>query len=395
MKILYHHRTRATDAQRVHILEIVQAFRKLGHEAQIASIVETEGEQDISREVEEVGWKTLIRRIPFAYEAIQLGYNLIGIPLLLRKVLSWKPDFIYERYSLFNFTGVVVARLTGRPLILEVNSPFALEQKTDREIRAARLALWTERQICSLATKVIVVSGPLRRIMVEIGIHPDKLVLIPNGVNPEHMQPSGSAASLRRKLGLDGKVVAGFVGWFKQWHGLEFLLEAFHHSGLANQNAVLLLIGHGPAMPGLLEYVKTNSLEGAVVFTGAIPHAMVPQYLELFDIAVQPAANEYCCPMKILEYFGLGKPLVGPRQENIQELVREGVDALLYPPGDEAALIAALRSLALDPQKRLAMSRNAAAAIEERGYLWTRNAERVVALARPSAPRTANGGASR
>jgi len=148
-------------------------------------------------------------------------------------------------------------------------------------------------------------------------------------------------------------------------------------------------------MPGLLEYVKTNNLEGAVVFTGAIPHAMVPQYLELFDIAVQPAANEYCCPMKILEYFGLGKPLVGPRQENIQELVREGVDALLYPPGDEAALIAALRSLALDPQKRLAMSRNAAAAIEERGYLWTRNAERVVALARPSAPRTANGGASR
>jgi glycosyltransferase involved in cell wall biosynthesis len=381
MKILYHHRTRATDAQRVHILEIVQAFRKIGHTVEIVSLVDTEGEQDISREVEEVGWKNLVRRIPFAYEAVQLGYNLVGIPLLLRRIFSGKPDFIYERYSLFNFTGVVAAKLTGRPLILEVNSPFAIEQKADQDIRAVRFAQWTEKAICSAATKVIVVSGPLRRIMTEeVGVPAEKLVLMPNGVNPGHMRPAGQE-SVRPSLGLEGKVVIGFVGWFKQWHGLEFLLEAFDHSGLARQNVALLLIGHGPALAGLVDYVKTHQLEDAVVFTGALPHAEVPRHLEAVDIAVQPAANEYCCPMKILEYFALGKPLVGPRQENIQELVVEGTDALLFTPGDEQGLIDALRAIALDAEKRAAMSRSAAAAIEERGYLWTRNAQRVIDLA--------------
>src|SRR4051794_15843206 len=190
MKIVYHHRTRATDAQRVHILEIVQAFRKLGHEVLIASLVDTEAPQDAAKEAPEASWKKLARKIPFAYEAIQLGYNLIGIPLLLTKVISWKPDFIYERYSLFNFTGIAVARLTRKPLILEVNSPFVLEQKADKDIRAVRFAGWTERVICSAATKVIVVTNPLKRIMTGLGVAADRLVVMSNGINPDHMRPA-------------------------------------------------------------------------------------------------------------------------------------------------------------------------------------------------------------
>src|ERR1700729_1998830 len=100
MRIVYHHRTRATDAQRVHILEIVNAFRELGHEVTIASLVDTEAPQDVAKEAAEAGWKHLARKIPFAHEAIQLGYNVVGVPLLLSKVLRWKPVFIYERYSL-------------------------------------------------------------------------------------------------------------------------------------------------------------------------------------------------------------------------------------------------------------------------------------------------------
>ena len=47
-----------------------------------------------------------------------------------------------------------------------------------------------------------------------------------------------------------------------------------------------------------------------VVFTGAVPHERIAPYLNLIDIAVQPAANEYCCPMKILEYMAGGTPVV-------------------------------------------------------------------------------------
>jgi glycosyltransferase involved in cell wall biosynthesis len=381
MKIIYHHRTRSTDAQRIHIQEMIRAFEKLGHEVVTVSLVPTDaGQDDARRDAGDAVWKKPVRRIPFAYEIVQLGYNLVGIPMLLRKIFHGNVDFIYERYSLFNFAGAVVARLCGKPLILEVNSPLALEQSRDEDIRLVRLAAWSERLICNAATRVIVVSTPLRRIMINAGVSASRLAVMSNGVARDRFRPQVVSPELRDSLGLDGAVVIGFIGWFRKWHGLELLLEAFHRSGLAARNAKVLLIGDGQAMRDLQEYVATHGLRGSVIFTGPLPHAKVPPYLDLIDIAVQPAANEYCCPMKILEYMALGKPIVAPRQENIQDLLREGEEALFFTPGDAASLADALTTLVNNREEAARMGRKGRDAIHGRGYLWTENARKVAEM---------------
>jgi glycosyltransferase involved in cell wall biosynthesis len=381
MHILYHHRTRATDAQRVHILEIVNAFEALGHQVEMAALASTEsGGQDAARDAEVPAWQRLVRRVPLAYELAQIGYKLVGLALVLKRLLWGKFDFIYERYSLFNFAGVLAALLSRKPIIVEVNSPLALELGREKAIHAVGLTKWTERVICNLATKVIVVSGPLRRIMLENGVNESKLVLMPNGVNLEHLGAADPDGGLRRSLGLEGRVAVGFVGWFKKWHGLEFLLEAFGGSRLGDLGAALLLIGDGPAMPDLKRYVEANGLGDSVVFTGAVPHERIPPFLGLIDIAVQPAANEYCCPMKIIEYMGLGKAIVAPRQENIAELLGDGSEALLFEPGDERSLAGALRALITDREERRRLGERALAAVHERGLLWTANARRILDL---------------
>ena len=383
MKIIYHHRTRATDAQRVHILEIVNAFRNLGHQVTIVGLADAEAVRvDATREAKESGWKKLLRRVPFAYEAAQLGYNLLALPWLWWKVNRLGADFIYERYSLFSLAGVLAARLSGRPLLLEVNSPFALEQHQQKEIRAVAFAHWMERVICNAATKVIVVSGPLRRILVANGVHESKLVLMPNGVNLEHFGTAASSSQLRDSLGLAGKVVIGFVGWFRKWHGLEFLIDAFAQTDLPERGAALLLMGDGPAMPDLRKQVVAQGLQQSVIFTGAVPHERIPEYLQVIDIAVQPAANEYCCPMKILEYMGLAKPIVAPRQENIQELVRDGEDALLFNAGDTTDVYRALACLVGDPERRARLGKHALQTIHDRRLLWSSNAEQFISLVR-------------
>ena len=377
MKILYHHRTRATDAQRVHILEMVRAFRALGHEVEIAALVDPEAEPaDASAEAGEAVWKRAVRRIPFAYEAVQLGYNLVGLPWLLWKINRGGFDLVYERYSLFNISGTLSARLSRRPVVLEVNSPFALEQHVENDIRAVRFANWTERAICNAATRVLVVSGPLRRIMEANGIDPARLLLLPNGVNLERLQGGGDVAELRRSLGLEDKVVIGFTGWFRAWHGLESLVETYAAAGLRDR-AALLLVGDGPAMEGLKRRVSSLGIEDSVVFTGAVAHERVARYLRLFDIAVQPAANSYCCPMKILEYMGLGAAIVAPRQENVEELLRDGKEALLFTPGDGGSLGRALAELVHDKARRRALGEAALAAVHQRGLLWTNNADAV------------------
>ena len=174
------------------------------------------------------------------------------------------------------------------------------------------------------------VSTPLRRILEQAGVRPEKIMVMPNGVCLQHFQPASASVELRQRLGLAGQTVIGFVGWFRQWHGLEMLLEAFQRSGLGRQRVKVLMIGDGPAMPELREFTADKGLTEHVIFTGPLPHAEVPAYLDLIDIAVQPAANEYCCPMKILEYMALAKPIVAPRQENIQELLRENESACFF-----------------------------------------------------------------
>jgi glycosyltransferase involved in cell wall biosynthesis len=383
MKILYHHRTRATDAQKVHILEMIGAFRELGHEVTIASLVETENRSsEPERESRESVWKRLLHRVPFSSELVQLGYNLFAIPWLLSKIRRSRAEFIYERYSLLNFSGVAAAALSGRPIVLEVNSPLALEMSRDKEIRARRFATWIERIICNCATKVVVVSGPLRRIMIQNGVRESKLCLMPNGVNLQRFV-GNSGPRLRESLGIDHRVVIGFVGWFKRWHGLELLLDAFFQSGLWRGQAVLLLVGDGPAIKELKDYVAEHDLQSSVIFAGPVSHGQVPAYLDIVDIAVQPAANEYCCPMKILEYMGLGKAIIAPRQENIEELLDDGRDAELFRPGDVESLVRALVTLATDSELRLNIGQSALRTIRERELLWESNARRVLEILHP------------
>jgi glycosyltransferase involved in cell wall biosynthesis len=387
MKIVYHHRTRSTDAQRIHIQEIVRAFQEQGHEVNVVSLVPLDaGQNDAKRDAGDALWKKLVRRIPFAYELAQLGYNLIGIPMLLARVLRMRADFIYERYALFNFAGVAAARLCRVPLVLEVNSPFALEQVRDRDIRSLRFAAWTEALICNLATRVIVVSTPLARLMKAAGVASEKIEVMPNGVSLNDFRPGAGSPDLRRRLGIEDHLVIGFVGWFRQWHGLELLLEAFLRSALAAERVKVLLIGDGPAMADLRRFAEEHALGSSVVFTGPLPHAQVPPYLDLIDIAVQPAANEYCCPMKILEYMALGKPIIAPTQDNIRELITEE-EGVFFTPQDASSFCLAMQTLARDRTRAREMGRKARAAISERGYLWSANAKRVTdMLVTPAVP---------
>ena len=63
------------------------------------------------------------------YELMSLSYNLYGFWRLGRTIRAWRPDLIYERYSLNTFCGIWASRVFGVPIVLEVNSPLYYEQK--------------------------------------------------------------------------------------------------------------------------------------------------------------------------------------------------------------------------------------------------------------------------
>ena len=127
MRILYHHRTRAEDAQGIHIEEMVKAFRDLGHEVEMVALVKKEA-TDLGKKNGN-SWKWLKDLAPsWFYEIMSLGYNFYGYHLLRQAIKLKKPDLIYERYSLNTFCGIWASKRFGIPLILEVNAPLYYEQ---------------------------------------------------------------------------------------------------------------------------------------------------------------------------------------------------------------------------------------------------------------------------
>jgi len=264
--------------------------------------------------------------------------------------------------------------------VLEVNAPLYYEQRKLGKLTFKRLARFSERWICSHSTWTVLVSNVMKDFLIQEGVPDERLVVIHNGIDPQKFHPGVSGKAIRRKYGLEGKRVIGFVGWFRPWHGVEILLEVMHEANLAKRGVRLLLVGDGPAYPGLLRYVEQYELRSAVVFTGPVRQEEVPEYIAAMDIAVQPSAPEYACPMKIIEYMGMGKCIVAPDQPNIREIIENDVTGYLFKTGDKETLWQILTRLVDNPAKRGATGRKAFNSIFSRGFLWRSNADNIISI---------------
>ena len=377
MKILYHHRTQVEDAQGVHIYEMVNAFRNLGHEVQMASLVKLK--EDTREKVKGNKWEWIIRFAPnWFYELMGLVYNIYGYRLLCRMIRRNPPDIIYERYALNTFCGIWASRRFNIPFILEVNAPLYIEQSKLGKLTFKNFARFSERWICSNSTWTITVTEVLRQILIRHGVSAEKIRVMPNGIDPKKINESISGDTVRRKYGLHGKIVLGFVGWFRPWHGLESLLKIMHQNGFAKKNVNLMLVGDGPAYESLYRYAKDNGLLPAVTFTGPVAHGEIPAHIAAMDIAVQPSATEYACPMKLIEYMGMGKCILATDQANIRELLEDGKTGFLFE--DEEELASILLKLLNNPQERNRVGRKVLKFVKRHNLFWENNAKETLSL---------------
>jgi glycosyltransferase involved in cell wall biosynthesis len=382
VKVLYHHRTQAGDAQGIHIYEMVKAFRDLGHEVDIVALVQLDDKKE--RKIRGEGWERLKRFAPsWLYELMALAYNVYGYWRLSRAIRSRKPDLIYERYALNTFCGVWASRRFSLPLVLEVNAPLCYEQEQLGKLAFKGLARFLERWICSHSTFNVVVSKAIKEHLCREGVPDEQVIVISNGIDPQMFHPNVSGEPVRRRYGLNGKLVVGFVGWMRKWHGLEMLLEVMNGAQLANMGVRLLLVGDGPAYEDLYAYAEKNEMLSMVTFTGTVSREDIPHYIAAMDVTVQPSATEYSCPMKIIEYMGMGKCIVATDQANIREILQDGVNACLFKPGDRSHLLQVLEATLKNRALREFVGKKACETVYEREYLWYSNAKKVLNLLLP------------
>ena len=384
MKVLYHHRTLGDGAEGVHIQSMVEALRALGHDVRVASLVGQQTNVTTSR-TKLLG--ALTRRLPrMAYECLELGYSAVGYRWLLGQIRKWQPDFVYERYTLFNLAGLAAARHAGIPFVLEVNAPLAYERARYEHLSLKRIGQRYETYICRKADLVVVVSTPLKEHLVRNGADPDRIVVVPNGADPDVFRPNPEVrARVRRELGVEPhEVVIGFSGILRPWHGMDLLLEAAGGLEARGIRPRLLIVGDGPSRA---EFERMAREKGLVkpIFVGRVPHAKTSEYLAAFDVGVSPRATYYASPMKIPEYMAIGMAVVAPRMPNIEDLVTDRVDGLLFTPEDPQSLAAVLGEVCRDTAVRERLASSARQSIVS-GRTWVHTAAHILRCLGAAAP---------
>lgn len=383
MKILYHHRTASKDGQAVHIEEMIEAMRALGHEVRI--VAPSMGTQaDKQGEMGgEVGWiHKLKAALPKAvYELLELAYSLVAYRQLVQAANKFKPDFIYERYNLFLLSGSMLKRKLGIPLLLEVNAPLVDERlKHSGGLSLPSLARWAEGRAWRSADFVLPVTQVLAGHVKAYGVPAERIAVIPNGINEAHFVTAPAPDLAKAQLGLTGKLVLGFTGFVRDWHGVDRVVK-WMATPSSPANSYLLVVGDGPVRAELEALAASLGIAQRVAFTGVIDRHRVPEHVAAFDVALQPAVTAYASPLKLMEYLVLGKAIVAPSEPNLLEVLTDGDNALLFDDKTPGSFEAALTRLCADAALREHLAKGARNTITRLNLTWLGNAQRAVALA--------------
>lgn len=377
MKILYHHRTRSYDGQFVHIDALVSALRALGHDVVVVGPRGAAGGGSPGLRVAPWYRRCMPRAVS---EWLEFGYSFVAFARLAAAYRRSRPDVLYERYNLFLPAGIWLKKLTGIRAIVEVNAPLAKERAEVSGLSAKRLARWSERTVWREADAVLPVTGVLARMVADAGTDPERILVVPNGIDREILELDLDVEGAKRRLGLQGRLVLGFTGFVRPWHGLDRVLDLMVEIG-RNADCSLLIVGDGPARPALEEKARRLGIADRVVYTGVLERSRVAEHVLAFDIALQPDVTAYASPLKLFEYMALAKPIVAPATPNIEEVLENESTALLFDRAQPDAFARAIRRLCDDPGLRAGLGRAAREAIIERGMTWEGNARRVTALA--------------
>jgi len=381
MKILYHHRTLGDGAEGIHIQSIVNQLKKQGHQVKVVSLVGEQTQFRSRQEAQESPWDKIRNLIPKpVYELAEVAYNVKGKAMIQKAIEQFKPDIIYDRYAHFSFSALWAAKKNRIPLILEVNSPYSIQKRKWEKVYFPRLSEYGERRIFNAAPHIIVVSSPLKDIVEGYGVPAERITVLPNGTDPERFDPQIDDTPLRRKMGLEGKTVLGFVGILRRWHNIDRLISILEEIDLPKRNAVMLFLGDGPSYQELLEYNRQHGNEEYIRFLGRIPHNEIQTYIAMMDIAISPHATPYSSPMKILEYMAMEKAVLAPDMPNIRDLIEPGKTGVLFAPESREDLKEKLLGLITDGSLRERLGKEARKMVVGQ-FTWEKNAGKTAWLA--------------
>ena len=222
---------------------------------------------------------------------------------------------------------------------------------------------WLLQRLLKNADHVITVSAFLVDYLKGIGI--DEVSLITNGADLTIFKPDMNPIISDRKLSMElaASPVVGFVGTIDRWIDFDNVLAAIKML-ISKVDRLKFLVVGGKMVTNYFDDVKKQvqdlGLQDHVVFTGILPHSIVPHYISLMDVCLIPMKpdsrlNQARCPDKLFEYLACGKPVISTR---LSEVVRIGKKAVKFYD-DAESLAEVISEILQDGDLRASMKKTA------------------------------------
>ena len=258
----------------------------------------------------------MIPKIGMVLQGILLFVSVLPLVRRLRDAVGF--DCIDAHYVYPDgLAGVLLGKTFKKPVVITVRgSDVNVFQHFSLIRRWLRYAL-------QQADAVIVVSQALRKAVMDLGVLPQRIHVVPNGVDGNKFVPMSRKES-REKLGLplDEKIFLS-VGNLTENKGMDLLVRAFHamRDRMQFSRSRLLIIGEGPQQARLIKLIDSLSLKNDVSLVGKVPHSELFLWYASADVFCLMSQREGW-PNVLLEAMACGIPVLATRAGGIPEIVR-------------------------------------------------------------------------
>jgi glycogen synthase len=272
----------------------------------------------------------------FATWVYLMNMNMQKETAVLMKKIGNKIDVIHAHDWLVANAGIGLKHIFRKPLLVTMHST-EMGRRDGLHTTAEKMIHETEAWLTYEAWKVICCSDyMISHVRYVFGLPNDKLVMVPNGVNPHNYDLNGEIEKLRATFALPEEKIVLFVGRLVYEKGIHVFINAVPKI-LSKVNAKFIIVGSGYMKEQLLNIVRSMGLEHKVLFEGFLDEVTLLKLQKCADVSVVPSLFE---PFGIvaLEAMAAKSPVVASDTGGLSEIIEHDVTGVKVYPNNPDSL---------------------------------------------------------
>lgn len=339
-------------------------------------------------------------RDPWVYYGVKRNFRVQRLPCidlmpLVSEQNNWAAKLVFFLQSgtfalvalmmaLFTPADIYYSRDAIMILLLSFVKPWQKLVYEAHKFSPTGRGRWLQRTVVRRVGTLIPVTPKLGEQLIKLGADPARILVAHDGIRQERFKNIPDQPVARREIGWpEDAFIVGYVGRLHTMSmdkGVGVLVDALRQV----QGASLALVGGPDDMAEDLrqQWIDRGLPESRFLYAGHVLPERVPLYLSAFDVCVMPFPwtehfAYYASPIKLFEYMASRRPIVASDLPAFADVVTNDESALLVPPSDIDALVAAITRLRDDP----ALRKNLAEYAYERvmaHYTWAARAEAIL-----------------